>query len=468
MANVTDALDRHARERPGDLAAHDGQRALTWSDLRERVDAAAAILRSAGVAVGHRVALIAPDGIDALVAALAILRLGAVHAPIDHTLAPPEVTAAETAMGTAWRVRIVEPASGGGERVYDIVATGAPVEDPLGPGVSAFLRLSSGTTGTAKGVLLSHATIVERIAAANAGLGIAATDRVLWLLPMAYHFAVSVLLYLDRGAAIVFGNRLRAAQTAEVARKARCTVIYASPWHIRRLAELPPGADLPTGLRLVVSTTTALDAGAAPAFHARHGLHVRQGLGIIEIGLPFLSPGGVGEQPGDLGPAQPAYRVHIRDSAGNDLPPGQPGELAISGPGLLDAYLTPWRSRAAILRAGAFHTGDLAEVTPVGGVRLLGRLKDVINVGGVKVFPLDIEAVLAAHPQVAACRVRGQPDDRLGEQVAAEVQPAPDATADLAEQLAAWCADRLAPLKRPARITIVALLPMTASGKVRR
>lgn len=467
---ITDALSRHAVERPEILAVADGAQRLTWAGLAQAVASAADRFRDQGLLPGDRVALCAGDGAAALVAALAVLQAGGVHAPVDHTLAPPEVAALVAALKTPWRLDLARGATVADLAAATLTATGhVRGADPLGADASAFLRLSSGTTGAAKGVLLSHATLVERVVAANRGLRLGPDDRVLWLLPMAYHFAVSILLYLHHGVAIVFGNALRATGTAAIAREHAVTFAYGSPWHIRRLAELPAGQDLPPSLRTVVSTTTALDATAAADFRARHGLGVRQGLGIIEVGLPFLSAGSVGERPGELGPPLPDFRVEILDEGGDPTPVGQPGELAIGGPGLLDAYLEPWRPRAAVLHRGLFRTGDRAERGADGGVRLLGRLKDVINVGGVKVFPLEVESVLDAHPWVVGSRVRAAPDPRLGEQVHAEVQlkPGQDVT-KVHDELSAWCAERLAPLKRPAGYTVVEKLAMTASGKVMR
>jgi len=459
---VTDALDQHARERPDALAAVDATTRLDWSGLRGRVDAVAAALCAQGLVVGDRVALIASDGVPALVAALAVLRAGGVHAPLDHSLAAPEIAAAVAALRAPWTLRLDDVGA------PSLESTGQERgADPLGAGESAYVRCSSGTTGTAKGVVLSHRTIRDRVAAADRGLRLTADDRVLWLLPMAYHFAVSILLYVQRGAAVVFGNALRASTTAASARTHACTFAYASPYHIRRLADLPSGHDLPPTLRRVVATTTALDATAAADFRARHGLGVQQGLGIIEVGLALLSPGAPGECPGDFGPPLPDYRVAILDPAGDSVPPGITGELAIAGPGLLDAYLDPWRPQGAVLHRGFFRTGDLAVLDATGGVRLLGRSKDVINVGGVKVFPCEVESVLAAHPAIAACRVAARPDDRTGEQIHAELVLRGNADAVPAD-FAAWCAERLAPLKRPAAITVVAELPMTGSGKVRR
>ncbi len=321
---VTDILTEHARLRGGQLAVADGALGLSWLALEGAVAGLAQRLSAQGLAAGDRVAVSAVDGCATLIAALAVLRAGGVHAPVDHTLAAAEIALLITSLRTPWRLTLPPRATLDDCSGVVLQATGERREaDPLGGAGSAFLRLSSGTTGAAKGVLLSHATILARITAANRGLQLAADDRVLWLLPMAYHFAVSILLYLRAGAAVVFGNALRASATAAIARERLVTALYASPYHIRRLAELPAGHDLPPSLQLAVSTTTALDAGAGEAFRARHGIAVRQGLGIIEVGLPFLSPGSVGEQPGELGAPLSDYAVSILDEAGEALPDGQ-------------------------------------------------------------------------------------------------------------------------------------------------
>jgi len=468
MPSVTDALDVHAQRRPQALALVAGGQRWSWSELRHRVDQACAWLTAQGVRPGDRVALCAPDGAPAYCAALAVLRSGGVHVPVDHQSVAAEIDAVIDRLQTPWRLEPAPELSAW--RLTATVWCGRPrALDPLGPGASAFIRYSSGTTGAAKGILLSHASLLERIHSANRGLMLGEEDRVLWLLPMAYHFAVSILLYLQAGAAVVFGNSLRATTTAGIARAEQVTFAYGSPYQVRRLEALAPGEDLPPSLRTMVSTTTALDAGAADAFRARHGCAVRQALGIIEIGLSFLSPGLPGEAPGELGVALPEVAVRILAPDGRVLPAGSPGELALRAPGMLDAYLAPLRLRSAILQDGYFATGDAAQCDAQGRVQLLGRLKDLINVGGVKVFPLEVEAVLNAHPQVLASRVHGLPEARLGEQVAAQVQLRPDADPGLViPALQAWCREHLATLKQPAVIAAVSSLPMTGSGKVRR
>ena len=477
---------------PATLAVVDGTLRLTRGELAAAIIAGVTTLRRHGVAPGDRVALSAPDGAPALVAALAVLHADAVHVPFDHALAPAEILDAAGILRVDWQLRPTAIAAATWELspapAFSNESHSASPADPLHPQRSAFLRLSSGTTGAAKGVLIARDTLAARVAAAAPALALGPADRVLWLLPMAYHFAVSILLYIGRGAGIVFGNALRASTTATIARDHAVTFAYGSPWHVRRLAELPAGS-LPTTLRQVVATTAEIDPGTAAAFRARHGIRVRQALGIIEVGLPFVSPGHDGEAPGELGEVQPAFRVAILPpgdeaaAAGvsataentdfsrhpHALPPNTEGELAMAGPGLFDAYVSPWRTRVTVLDHGFFRTGDRAICDAAGRVRLLGRIKDVINVGGVKVFPLEVESVLDAHPMVAASRVRAAPDARLGEAVMAEVEvhPGTDAATIIAD-LETWCADRLAPMKRPGRIVVVAALPRTGSGKVIR
>ncbi|MBA2481381.1 MAG: acyl--CoA ligase [Planctomycetes bacterium] len=466
-ARVTDALFAHARARPDALAVVDGETRLDWRSLASLVESAARSLRSGGLLDGDRVALRANDGAAALVALLAVLHAGGVHVPVDHTLAEPEVRALIATLRTRWSIDLDRSAVPG---VIGFVATGLPgIADPLGSGASAFMRQSSGTTGVAKGVLLSHATILERIVAANQVLRLGPDDRVMWLLPMAYHLAVSILLYIHHGTAIIFANHMRASVTARIARAESVTFGYASPYHVRQLARLPPGEDLPASLTRMVSTTTALDATAAADFRARHGIPVCQALGIIEVGLPFVSPGDAGEVPGELGSPVSGYQVAIRDADGMDCLPGACGELSIAGPGLFDAYVEPWRPRSEVLDRGFFRTGDLAARDDQGRVRLLGRCKDLINVGGVKVFPLEVETVLDAHPDVVASRVQSRLDPRTGEQVHADVELAAGVDHALARSaLERWCAERLAPLKRPAGFTFGTALARTPSGKVKR
>jgi long-chain acyl-CoA synthetase len=475
--NIVDQIAlRASEERPALMA--DGL-TLSFGDLLERVSEAAAWLdrcpgfRRDGV---PRVGLACGNGVDYIVLALAILKAGGCLVPLAD-----ELTATE-------RLEIIERTAlcgmilGQGESWLRDEATGVEKstgaawvaletrdlenETEFGSLNPAFIRFSSGTTGFSKGVILSHEKLRERIVAANAALQIGPGDRVLWMLPMAHHFAVSIVLYLYHGACTVLGKSNLAEQVLDTAKATRATVIYGAPFHHALLAADPGGYTWPD-LRLAVTTAAPLSADVARGFLKRFGKPLVQGLGIIEIGLPLLNTGGAAESPTAVGRPLPAFDVELRDDEGIPVAVGRVGELWIKGPGMFDAYLSPWQTVEEICVAGWFATGDLAETDAAGRVYLRGRKKSVLNVGGMKVFPEEVEAVADTHPSVRRCRVTGRPHPVLGTVVVAEVI-LHEGKSLVPRELIDWCRESLSIHKVPVRVTIVDQLPLTASGKIRR
>jgi long-chain acyl-CoA synthetase len=432
-----------------------------------------------------RVGLAAPNGIAYVVLALAVLRAGGCLVPVAGELAPRERRSLLRAVRPSALLALAGSRSasavGGGEprAEIDVAGTTAVVlaspeadepppldEDALAALRPAFVRFSSGTTGASKGVLLSHETLVERIDASNGGLGIVPGDRVLWVMSMAHHFAASILLYLAEGATTVLVGSHMAADVLRAARLHAATVFYASPFHYGLLAAERSGAAWPD-LRLAVSTAAALPASTARAFDERFGVPVAQALGIIEAGIVALNRA-PRERPESVGAPLPAWSAELRDETGRPVPAGAVGELFVRGPGMLDAYLWPFRTRGEILADGWFGTGDLAVAEEDGSLRLVGRASCVINVSGMKCFPEEIEAVLSEHPGVAAVRVSGRAHPHVGAVPVADVVPRDPAHPPDARALAAHCRTGLARFKVPVAFRMVESLPRTASGKVKR
>ena len=445
--NIVEAIFRDADRAAVALICGDEE--ISYGDLIARAEAAAAAIAAVPAA---RVGLDCPNGIAHVVLALAIVRAGKCLVPLASELAGPE------------RARIIRETALGA--IVD--ATGAvrevtPPEDPgfdeaaLGALDPAFIRFSSGTTGTSKGVVLSHASLLARITAANRGLEIGPADRVVWILPMAHHFAVSIMLYLRAGAATVIVNSHLAEDVLAAARRHGGTVLYGAPFHHALLAAEPGGRPWPS-LRLAVSVAASLPPKTARAFEARYGLALSQALGIIEVGLPLLNRRAGHEKPDAVGRPLPDYRAEAR--AG--------GELYLQGPGMFDAYLRPWRRREDVLEDGWFRTGDLARVDEDGDVFLLGRSHSVINVGGLKCFPEEIEAVLAEVPGVALARVFGRENARFGAVPVAEIEPEDPACPPRTSELASYCRRALASYKVPVSFQMVERIARTASGKIRR
>jgi long-chain acyl-CoA synthetase len=328
----------------------------------------------------------------------------------------------------------------------------------------AFIRFTSGTTGIAKGVVLSHDTIRERIDAANEALAIGSSDRVLWLLSMSYHFAVSIVSYLSFGATILLPAGGLAESMVRAADGQGATIIYGSPMQYGLLADFNGLSSL-SRLRLAISTTMALDRVTAERFYHRYERPLTQALGIIELGLPCINTRFAIDRPDAVGCVLPAYELHFADAG-----LGTAGrEILLRGKGMLDAYYEPWQTRSQILSRGWFHTGDVGYLDADGCLYISGRSKEVVNVMGVKFFPHEVEAVISSHPQVAAACVSAVPDDRFGELTVARVVPLEGASKDLTVGgLRAFCRARLAVAKIPHKFIFVDDLPRTASGKLRR
>jgi long-chain acyl-CoA synthetase len=472
--NLYDTFRATSRRQPAGpaLLGPGPQDRLSYGQLAEAIDAAADRLQRAGLRPGDCVGLHCPSGADYIILTYAVWRCSGCVVPIPVELADREKeeicrTIALTQVITGpHRAGFVEPFRRGPAVEapgVSVVPVTAQREHPAGfdPLASAFIRFTSGTTGTAKGVVLSHETIRDRIAAANEVLHIGPEDRVLWLLSMSYHFAVSIVAYLSYGAAVVLPADHFAPAVQTAAGRYGATLIYASPAHYAWLTEADV-AELPPTLRLAVSTTTPLERGTAEKFRRRFGLPLTQALGIIEVGLPFINVDFAADRPEAVGRVLPAYRLRLEETS---LGP-QYKEVLLSGNGFLDAYYEPWRPRAEIMPDGWFRTGDVGELDADGCLFLRGRTKDVISVLGAKFFPQEVEAVLLSHPAVAAARVFGRPDARLGEmpyaQVVARDPAAPPAESDLLR----YCRRRLAAFKVPQRIELCPDLPRTASGKV--
>ena len=458
---------------------------LTYGQLGVLVESGAGQIEAAGVlnngTAGTRIGLNCPNGLAHVVLALSVVRCGGCLVPIPSELSVHEREALATSLGLD-AIIVADGASWNQPADFEIkfdlpgisasILSGLPSskhallfkQEDLAALNPAFIRFSSGTTGRSKGVVLSHKSLFERITAANERLAIGPEDRVIWILPMAHHFAVSIMLYLLNGATTVVVNSHLAEDILSAAIEHQGTVLYGSPFHHAMLAGEGSGRPWP-GLRLAVSTAAALSAQTAKLFEARYGLPLSQGLGIIEAGLPFLNDDP--SKPTSVGRPMPAFKAELRNASGV-VKTGEIGELYLRGPGTLDAYVIPWRRRDEILEDGWFRTGDLGVFDEDGYLQLVGRSHSVINVAGLKCFPEEIEAVLCDHPGVAAARVYGKLHDRVGAIPVAEIVPQDPAAPPSMLSLNSHCRATLARYKVPVEFKIVESLPKTASGKIRR
>lgn len=470
---VLDDVREHARARPGHPAlviergSQDAE-IVTYAELAAGFARVAAELRGGGVTPRARVGLRARQGRPFVEAALGILAAPACLVPI------PEDTAGDVLAQAAREASLAHLLEALPERRLVHFPDARPVDGhgdeifrSLAP---AYMRFTSGTTSARKGVIVGEPAIAARLENANRVLAIGPGDRILWQLPMAHHFLVSILLYLRQGASILLPRSSLAGSVLAFAAAQGASVLYASPFHYNLLAKDRGGVRLQT-VRLAVSTTDGLREEVARRFRERFGLPLVQALGIIEVGLPVLNLASAERKPTALGRPAPGYEVWLRGDDGarvQDSSPSHTGEICIRGSGLFDAYLAPFVLAKDVLVDGAFATGDQGYFDAEGDLHLCGRRSNRINMAGMKFFCEEVEAALDSHPAIRMSRVTPREHAHLGEIPVAEIVLAPGAAEPTRGELVAYLRSRLADYKIPREFKVTAALERTPTGKLKR
>jgi long-chain acyl-CoA synthetase len=462
--NLTELLELSARRWPDKTAFVEDSATVTYAALATRIDSYAVKLAALRLAPGSRIGLCFPNGVDYVALTYALWKINAIVVPVPVECPPEELTEMTASMELFAILSQKVLAYGHSEplapEVFVMRAHPVPVPDNHGLNI-AFIRFTSGTTNARKGVVLCHETVRDRIAAANRAFRITEKDTVIWCLPMAHHFLITIVLYLGAGATVVLARHVTAKPFLEAVNRWHGTVLYAAPFHYSLLARENSGLQI-SSVRLAVSTTCALPQNVAEEFFKRFGQPLVPALGIIELGLVTINTDDPRHRWNSVGRPLADFRVKI-------LSPDEHGcgEVAVAGPGICDAYAAPWQPREKLLQDGWFITGDIGRLDADGVLFLLSRKTAVINLAGRKVFPEEIEAVLDRHPGIRESRVFGRAHPHLGEVVEAEIVLSGETSA--VANLSHYCREHLAAFKIPTRFHIVQVLPRTpVTGKIRR
>jgi len=472
----------------------------TFAALSAATDRLAKGLIATGVARGDRVAIHMPNCDHWILAMLAVARAGATLVPVHAAATARELAeAVESAACTALIVksdpgktgvtvgtllpvldRVIdfgEPQTPAAISAADIEAAGAVVTDAaLGERVAAIapddpfvIVFTSGTTGRAKGIVHSHAPL--RLLTDRARrLDIGPADAIVNFLPLSHLLSLSdgALMPLLTGARHILLDRLDPGEVLQRVEDERATILMGYDSHYAALLRAQS---------VRRHDTASLRLAILPAGLDRTAEVARQ---VSETFCPTISGYGMSEtwalvsaSPSDATAEQrcrasglpfDGIAFRIADLAtGRDLPPDHAGEILVRGHSMMTGYYgQPEETRRAIDGDGWLHTGDLGVLRPDGHLKFVGRRTDMLKVGGENVSPAEVEAVLLDHPAVTEAAVVGVPDDFLGEAPVAVV------TGAGADNLGAFCRDRLAPFKLPRHVVVVDHLPKTESGKVRK
>jgi long-chain acyl-CoA synthetase len=465
-AGPSDLLRTRARDDSERTAVVSGASRLTWAELDARVTAAALALQACGLQPGDRLALQLPTGLPFIELYLGALRAGLVAVPVNPAYTAAEVEHLVADSGAALHLDVATAA--------DLLAA-APVDgadprcDRSGEAL-AVLLYTSGTSGRAKGAMLSSRALLanlDQLAGLDPPL-LTGADVLFAPLPLSHIFGLNAALgmALRVGAALVIADHFDPAATLATMVAEKVTAVLAVPGEYAAWLAAPGFAAGFRNVRLAMSGSATLARGVLDGYAAA-GIPLYDGYGLTEaapvVAINALGPGRAEPTPGSIGWPLPGIQVQLRDADGSVADEGDPGRIFVRGPNLFSGY---WPDGAdGPDDAGWFGTGDIAVADPDGQLRLVGRSTELVIVNGFNVYPAEIESVLAAADGVAEVAVVGVPDERTGEAVQAYVVPAPHVQLH-PDDLLALAARSLARFKLPRAIEVVTTLPHTVTGKI--
>lgn len=471
--------------------AQDGQR-WRYRDWEDEVARAAAALAARGLRAGDRLAIVAENGLVLATLVPAATRLGAwpvvlnarltageIDAILDHCQARLVAFAPDVSTDAARHAERLAgmPQHWGDVPAFALSATRDAAPEPVtgDPAIDvAAVIYTSGTTGRPKGVLLTHRNLLHVARWSGRLRAMGPRDRVYGGLPFSHVFGLASVFLAStlHGACVHLVARFDPAASLALIARAGLTVFQGVPQMFARLLERV-AAD---GAAPALGTIRYLSAGGAPLdmslkreTEALFGTALNNGYGMTEL-APTVSTTLIDDRRDDdaVGPPLPGLEIRIVGADGGTVPPGEPGVLKVRGPTVMRGYYRDDAlTRATIDADGFLDTGDLARQAPDGNLFIVGRAKDLIIRSGFNVHPEEVEAVLRAHPAVTIAAVVGRKIAAANEEVVAYVQLASGAAAD-EPALLAWCAARLAPYKRPARVIALDALPASSTGKIRK
>jgi malonyl-CoA/methylmalonyl-CoA synthetase len=457
----------------------------TFNDLDLRAGRMAAALRARGLGAGDRLGIYLANRLEYLDLFLAATRLGVIVVPINILYRGREIAhILEDASPTAVVVERPDgfpPADAERRRAgvwqVDALAADAATRRPLDAdsGLTsespAALVFTSGTTGPAKGAVITHGALAANACGLVDAWRISSADRFLLALPLFHVHGLGngVHTWLRTGCRTRLLERFDHASAAATFEDFRPTLFFGVPtMYVRMLGiEAHAAARIGEGLRLCVSGSAPLPAQVLAEFEARFGQRILERYGMTETLMTLSNPYDGERRAGTVGRPLPGVRARILDEAGLDVPDGTVGELHVASPTLFAGYWNRPDATAAAFRDAWFRTGDLAERSTDGYITLHGRRSDLIISGGFNIYPREIEELLTEHASVVEAAVIGVPDPVRGEVPAAFIVCAPGSPPK-ADALLAHCRQHLASFKVPRSVTFVPSLPKTALGKVEK
>jgi long-chain acyl-CoA synthetase len=487
----------HARMMGDKDALVCGSQRMRYAELHVSTDCLAQSLRAQGVAVGDRVAIYLPNSVEFVQAFIAIVKAGAIAVPINLPLSAPEIahilsdcrpkaafistetraTYLRAAQGLDDIRRIaVEEAQDSELSIAGMIAQGAP-QTPEVPYDfdDCMICYTSGTTGKPKGAILTQANYIILNGFLNATLwGLSASDRHLATTPLAHRTGFArVANLIVHGSTLHILKRFDAKEATRVVREEKITVVGMVPTVGRlMLPEIETAPQDFASVKLMLFTGEAFPHDVKERLHhALPKVELRAFYAMTEHGgVTNLNTQDLFSHPSSVGRVIPGVELRLADTAGNEVPQGEVGEiwLRTGEPGRylgMRGYFNRPKETAETIRDGWIMTGDMGRLDAEGYLYIMDRKKDMVLSGGYNIYSKEVELTLREHPAVREAAVTGVPDATFGEAVCAWVELHEGMSVE-AETLIAHCRDRIASYKKPKYVEFVDELPRNSTCKV--
>jgi len=506
-ATFDSILTARAASHPDRLAIVDRGRRITYGELKARVDRVAAGFKALGIGAGDVVTIQLPNWAEFAYVFFALERLGAVanqigpdfrSREVDYILKFSESRAfvCPSSFKSFDYVKMIGdlrpnlpdlkavcvlgavPSADAGHRLVSLEAL---IEDPhavpppaAGQGANDVMRMAftSGTTGNPKGVIHSHNTTLSTCRTLNDDMRVTPDEVFLIYLPLGLNWGYLTLVQaVMAGARAVLLDQFSARAALELIQRERVTYMPTAPASIIAMLNDPElGRFDLTSLRVVITGGASCPIETIREFRARMHGHLIELYGMLETGFHTYTR--LGDDPeavtGTVGTVSSGLGLRLIDDSGRDVAAGAEGEIAAQGPSVHLGYHNNPTANAELFTAdGWFRTGDLGQCDAAGNVKIVGRLKEMINRGGKKFFPREIEEILYTHPKILHAAIVGVPDPRLGERNCLCVIPRPGQTLTLDEAVA-FLRNDVATYKLPETLEVFDDLPFTPTGKIQR
>ncbi len=502
--NISDQISITAKQHPEKTAYIFEGTETSYLELEGMINKFADSLSELGYQKGDHLALIVGNSPHFVIGLYGALRAGVIAIPINPIYTPDEMSYI-LQNGDAKGIITMDILAGKFVQMADVLEevehviiaeTGAGTETAdgiLSPKMKSFSKMmevgnmhfdrpelreedvalvlyTSGTTGKPKGAMLTHRNLYSNAKDTADYLEMDGGDKVIAALPMFHVFCLTVALNapLMNGGTVLIVPKFSPEAVFNLAKEQKATVFAGVPTMYNYLLQTPGGhVDDFKSIRLCISGGAAMPVALLKNFEQKFGVMVSEGYGLSEASpVTCFNPLDRERKPGSIGTNIKNVENKVVDELGNELPPGEVGELVVRGPNVMAGYYKLPEETEAVLRDGWLYTGDMARMDDEGYFYIVDRRKDMILVGGYNVYPREVEEVLYEHPDIAEVAVVGMPDPEQGETVVTFVVTENNTLKEA--DVIAFCGERLAKYKVPAVVEFLDELPKNTTGKILR